>query len=261
MSGRRVILLLAVAAGARALASYVWLGAVLEPDTELYAAGGLGLFPSPLGRLIGCGGVELLAAANAGANVLLVLGAAELARARGGRPILAALIALLAPLAAWSIFASVDTIGAACVVWALIALECGHRKRSAGLGALAAGFHLAAILVLAALVVWRARARARLLLPPVAAVGLVLALLTPYRAIVLELRPFTAASSAAATLGVFALTFLPWLLRLELVLPIAAGGAIAAGLVSSSTWETNCRYMLPAVPVAAAAASTRRASS
>jgi hypothetical protein len=93
-----------------------------------------------------------------------------------------------------------------------------------------------------------------------AAAGTALAIATPYRALVLELDPLIVASSAMATAAVFALTFLPWLPRLELAVPAIVGGALAAGLVASSAWETNCRYMLPAVAIGAGL-STRSSSS
>lgn len=243
----RLVYGVAAIAGVRALVFWIVARAALDPDTSLYARGGLGLFPSPLGRLVGNGGEWGIALFNVAANVLLVLGAAQLARRHGGRPLLAASIALAAPLALWTIFAAMDTAAAAAIVWAL---ALGRRS----LLAVAVGLHLAALLVAVALVAREARVR---VVAGLAAVGLVLLLATPYRS-VLSIDMGLVASSAAITVGVFALTFAPFVRRIAPALPIVLGGAVAAGLVAGAAWQTNMRYTLPAVPVAAAYSTVRR---
>lgn len=244
---------------------------VLDPDTSLYAQGGLGVWPSPLGRLVGVGGLPALVALNVAANALLVLGvvllaasssssgagAAERRTFAGARRAQAAgLLVLVSPLAVWSIFVGMDTIAAAALVFGLLALRRAHRTASKALGGLAAGFHMAAIAVLA--FAWtdgRSGMRYRAIgSAAVALLGLALALVTPYGAALQELDLDRAASSAIATAAVFGLTFLPWLPRLRPALPAIAGGAVCSGLMASSSWETNCRYMLPAVAIASAAA-------
>lgn len=231
-------------AGARALFAWLAWRADLDPDTGLYAQGGLGIFPSPLGRIVGNGGPWAIALVNVAANIVLVFAVAALADRLGGSGSRAALIVLVTPLALWSMFASVDTVAAALVV---SGLAWGRR----GLAfASAVGFHLAALLVVAS-------SRRRLWVYG-CVVGVPLLLLTPYRGLLLEVDPVRVVSSAAATAAVFALTFAPFLLRLWRAVPYAFGGAAAAGLVATSTWETNCRYMLPAVAVAAAYSTRRR---
>lgn len=224
----------------------------LVPDTALYAQGGVGLFPSPLGRLVGVGGVPAIVALNVVSNALLVLGCIRLAGSRW-----AGVVALLAPLGVWSIFAGMDTAAACALVWAASELDRGRVARSAGLGALAVGFHMAAILVVGAFVLQRRSGRLVLVL---GAISVALAAATPYRSALLELDPWLVVTGAIATAAVYLLTFAPFVLRLVPALPAIAGGALASGLVAGHPWETNCRYMLPAVAVGAGV-STRRASS
>jgi hypothetical protein len=226
----------------------VAIGAVLQPDCSLYAQGGLGLFPSPLGRLVGLGGVPAIAALNVAANVLLVLGVYALARALGGSGLVAGLIAVVSPLGVWSLAAGMDTIAAALLVWAAWAWLCGRLRAAAGLAALAVGFHLAALVVVVAALV----SRRPWVAIGCAAAGALAALATQYGTIVRELDPVALVTTAAGTAAIYGLSFLPVLDRLRFALPAIAGCALAAGLVASRPFEVDARYMLPAVAIGAA---------
>lgn len=248
-----MIVALAALAAVRAAVCALLLGATLDPDTELYAQGGVGLFPSPLGRVIGMGGIPAIALANAATNFVLVLGVARLAALHGGRPRLAALLVVVAPLGLWSIFAGMDTIAAALIVWSLVTA-----RRTRALCELAAVLaHPAALLVV---VLARLRpSRASLLSASAAcALGAIVCLATPYRAALLDLDPLVVVTSAIATAAVFAATFLlAW--KLRPAIPAIAGGSLASGLMAGAAWETNLRYLLPAVGVAAASVTRRSA--
>lgn len=251
MTGGRVVLLLAVAAGVKAAAAHWLLGATLIPDTGLYAQGGVGLYPSPLGRLVGVGGVGALALLNVGANVVAVLAAARIAGRLGGRPWLAAAVLTVSPLGVWSIFTGVDTAAAALIAAGLA----WGRGRFPWHWWAAVAFHPAAALIVASYAV---AVRPRVGLWVVAA-GAVAALLTPYRAM-LDVDVWVAVTGALATFGVFLLTtpLLAIAPARSLVLPAAVGGAVAAGLMGAIAWETNCRYLLPSVVVGAGVCGAAR---
>lgn len=241
-----IVVLLAIAAGVRAAVAYFMFGATLDPDTSLYAQGGVGLFPSPAGRLLGVGGQPALALGNIAANVVLVLAVARMAAQLGGRPRFAAAVFVLCPLSWWTIFAGVDTIAAALLLASFVWMP--YRWHLAGFGA-AVAFHPAALLVVVA---YLAIARLRLALWLVAG-GLGLAIATPYRAMVLHLDPLTVATGAIATAGIFLLCCPVYLSPVaRFVVPAIAGGSIAAGLMAGASWETNARYMLPAVAIGSA---------
>lgn len=116
MTVRLVVVAAALASSARA--AFFWLEdhASLEPDTGLYTQGGIGLYPSPLGRALGALGPSVFAWANVVACGLVVVLVAVLASRAGGSPALAAVVALVTPLAYWTIFSGVDCIAACLVV-------------------------------------------------------------------------------------------------------------------------------------------------
>lgn len=82
----------------------------LDPDTDLYAAGSLGLFPSPLGRVAGLGGYWSLAFVAIVSALLLVFLA---------RDTKAALLLVTSPAFVWCMFPGVDALGALLVVTAV----------------------------------------------------------------------------------------------------------------------------------------------
>jgi len=250
---RRGTLVYAVAAAAfiRTIALWYALHPHLIPDTGLYAAGGIGLYPSPLGRLAGSLGLDVLAWVNAAAVAGTVLAAAHLARRYNGSPVLAALCVFFAPLAAWTIFPGVDALGALAVLlvllwgspWVLVT----------------ACVHLAALPVAVGVYIVRTR---NVYVGAVAlAIGLVLALMTPYAEVFRSTFPVEAALRVGAQTGliIFA-TLVPlvwWLRRSALRLEVAAAvgaAVIVAAIVGAREKESNARYGLPVAMVAAAAA-------
>lgn len=240
---------------AKGVAGWI-VGADLQPDTALYTQGGFGLFPSPLGRALGSLGVDAIAGVNVAANALLVLGSMRLARSLGRNELAAGAIALLSPLGVWTIVASMDGIAAALLVWAAYMLASGRVWVSAGLAMVAAGFHTAALVIVAlALLVWLPR-----LGFVVAVGGALLALGTQYATVVGDPRPVAFVTSAAATAALFLVSFLPVVRRLGYAWPAIAGGAVSAGLVASSAFQVDGRYMLPAVAIGAACVGPRRGS-
>lgn len=252
-----LVLALAAVSGLRALLGYTLAGATLTPDTGLYAQGGVGLFPSPLGRLVGNAGVHGLAALNVVAAVAIVLLVAELAASVGGSRGFAAACFVLCPLSWWTMFAGVDTIAALCVVAGLLAVRRGSVRGFAGLAAVAVGFHMAALLVVVAVLLcsryWRVALWA-------VVVGLAALVVTPYAPLLLDVDPFAVSSSAAVTLVVFVLC-LPVVLASGLaslrLVPVLVGCVAASGLVASQAFETNMRYTLPAVAVGSVVSSSR----
>jgi len=249
-------------AGLRSFVAVAFLGAVLEPDTGIYAQGGLGLFPSPVGRALGAFGVVGLAVATVAASAALPWLAARIALQVGGSPTLAAVVALLTPLALWSIFVGVDALGAAFVLAGVLAHLRGRPTHAIAWAALAAATHLATLplVVLLVLVVvprWRERL-------------VVVAIFAAFAALVLAVTPYGGNLAVLdhpadiAKVGVLTvlLALLPYsvatkrLLRRTqlrpLLVALAAGTAAAAGFVGGLERQTNARYALPLVVLLAA---------
>lgn len=262
-----LVVVLALAAAARSAWFWTTYRPTLQPDTSLYAQGGLGLFPSPVGRGIGWGGVDALAYVNTAAGFALVLAVAVLAAQLGGNVILAAVLAVLTPLSYWTIFAGVDTLGALLVV---VAVAAGARRSSwlawAGAGATHAST-IPIVLVKGVAGAWAASSR-RLRWLPVAAILAAITLilvLTPYGGNVAVLaHPWRAVRCALLTVGIVTVAYLPAIRRLaspggrRLIVPVLLGTAIAAAAVGSER-SSSSRYGLPAAMVMCAVAATPRA--
>jgi len=224
-----------------AFAAYGWhLGAVMVPDFSLYTQGGLGLFPSPVGRLLGALGPDAFAVLSIGGAGLVVLSAAALARARGGDPGVAA--ACVLPGALWLGYAGIDPI-------ALALLGFGLFLAKPALVGLAAGAHLSlvpfAVLELGRRSTWPARYA-------LAFVGLCAAFalaLTPYQAILWLWLDWQALPIAGAALLAGLALSLPGLL---LTRPTGLWlFALAVGVVESAAQvHVQARYLLPAVMLA-----------
>jgi len=262
VTSSRWVWLISALSGLRALIAWLVLDAVLIPDTALYAQGGLGLFPSPLGRALGAFGPVGLGVATVVASFFLPYLAARIARAAGGAPVLAAGIALLTPLALWSMFVGVDALGAALLLAAL-ASHLEHRVRWAvAFAALAVLAHLAVlplvlVLVLVLIRSWAYRIAALAALAVFAAGVL---RLTAYGGNLAALRePASIVKVGILTLGI---AFLPYLVALRrlltaselrpLLVALALGTALAAGYVGAQERRTNARYALPLVVLLAA---------
>jgi hypothetical protein len=185
-----------LAAGVSLLVT-VGLNVHLTPDVDLYVGSGFGLYPSPLGTLVGStGGYIGLALVQALAVGLL---AEVIARRRPALPVLLGAL----PVAWWLLPLGVDAIAAA-----LLAVLVVMRSRSAGWGA--AGFHLAALPVVLMF------ARARVLVLGLL-VGVVALVVTPYGAALPDAAGSVAAGLPAALV----------VLGLGL-LPVAVGAAFPA---------------------------------
>lgn len=258
---RWVFVLAGLAAG-RALVAWFWLEAELRPDTRLYVSDGLGLFPSPLGRVLGSWGLDVLAVYNAAACAALVVLAALLAQHYGGRPFLAGLIALCIPVAFWTVFVGMDALGAALLLGAVL---CRAKRKTFDEGFLlfaAVAVHLAvAPLVLAAALTNR-----RLWVPGAAVAVLVAsaALLTPYGGNATGLlQPSRVFAVGTLTLLLALMPFGPWLVRLfrahelrSLLVAWAVATGLAAGVVGAEAKSSNTRYALPLVLLAAVIVAT-----
>ncbi len=110
-----IVALIVVAAGLMGLRSfYGWSEFDLRmvPDFELYTAGGVGLYPSPLGRLAGSLGPDVFAGLSIGASVALVLVIGfAVRRRRGGLAAVAGLAALaVAPASLYFNYAGIDAL-------------------------------------------------------------------------------------------------------------------------------------------------------
>lgn len=264
---RHLVAALAVVAFVRGLVMFFVLDARLVPDTAIYAQGGFGLFPSPVGRALGAFGAGPLAVANAAGAAVMVLAAAALAHRCGGRPWLAALLVTVAPLGLWGMFASVDALGAALVAAGLWAYLEERRRAAYGLMALACATHLAVVPLVAAWALVGLRARARLVvLGSTVLLSAAVLVLTPYGGIVSAVAtPATVLAVGLATAGIVALTFLPaapWVLRRNPLrrqtVALLVGVVVAAGVVGAAERRSNSRYALPLVPVLSAAAAIPR---
>lgn len=140
-------------------------GVELVPDARLYATTGLGLYPSPLGSLLGwLGGYTALVIAQA-LGVGIIVGVLAYRHVRGSAVVG---VVLLSP---WLIPLGVDAIAAAALLLWLL-------KGSGVLGVVAAGLHLA-LLPIVVLVYLRSRG-SWLLASVLGLGGVAVALLTPY---------------------------------------------------------------------------------
>jgi len=263
---RHVVALLALANGVRAAVGYLALDAQLIPDTALYAQGSLGLFPSPIGRLIGLGGVDAIAAANVLASIALVLVVAAIARQVGGTPWVAAAVCVVTPLTWWTMFAAVDTLGVVLLLVGVLEYLRGREVRAGLWAAGACASHLALIPLVAVTALAVAGRRASL--AAVAFCGILggFALwLTPYGGLLDArdyYRPMTMAFLGLTTLFMAVVAFLPFFRRLVRVSPLsplviawAVAVALTAAFMGAEARKTNARYALPLVALMSSASA------
>jgi hypothetical protein len=225
-------------AAALSLVATLGAGVVLVPDVSLYVGSGVGLYPSPLGTLVGSlAGVEGLAALHAAATAGLVVLALR------ARPSLRA-VAVSVPVLWWVVPLGVDVIAALLLVAGLV-----YGRRWASW--LAAGFHLAALPLAIAAAAAGARRRLAALGLALGALGLAL---TPYGAAVPGgMGSLLQALPAAAV--VLALGLAPVGLGARLPLPALAGTAAVVLYATAAHVESGepfglsvfaaSRYALP----------------
>jgi hypothetical protein len=138
-------------ASLRAVYMWVRFRGVLIPDTGEYTRGGFGFYPSPLGRVLGMGGVTVLAAINMVACFAFASGSLLIARREGRNLWIVGAIVLLAPAAWWSPYASVDCTAAALLLFAYLCRESGRVVEAVALAVMACLIHL---LIVPILFVW-----------------------------------------------------------------------------------------------------------
>jgi len=242
------------------VAAYAF-GLPLEPDASYYV-GGVALFPSPLGTVLGtAGGYTGLAVLNAASVFATLLLVALVARELGRPPVVAQGLALVIVQGEWFTHWGMDAPAAALLLAAAL-LELRGRSRWALVAAgVAAATHLAALpLVLGAVVAQRAGCRVVVAGSALAGAGAAVASLTAYRAGFQVLHEPRAFVEGARELLLVCWPFL-------LLSPVAtleprarrmfygcAAGAIVAGAIPAAVGQLGVtRYAVPCIFIAAAA--------
>ncbi len=248
---------LIIAAAARPLLGWLIWRAAMQPDASFYAAGGLGLFPSPLGRAIGAGGLWSLALVNVVANGAVAWLIAELAgRRRANR--LAALGAwLLVPESWWMLQASVDAAGVALL---LLGVKLGRtRGRMANVAAMLVHTSTIPVVIAAELLGVGSRLLRAAIVTGALASGILLLSFTDYN-LRGHVDVWDAAFLTAWTLVVSLVPIfiaLPWIVvsaYRKLVLAWTLGGLALAGVVSAATTnDPQPRYLIPALALGCSA--------
>lgn len=234
---------------ARSAWGYFGLELVMLPDFALYSSGGLGLFPSPLGRLLGSLGPAPFAVVSVVGAGVCTLAVGLAARARGASMAWACWLFALSPASLYLAYAGVDA-----PALALLLLAFGSRHtlgRAAGV-TLAALTHLS--LVPFALLLGRRGYAGWLAGSVLGLVALGSVLLTPYSGVVFGiLEP-----GALTAMGLGALVGLGLSLPALLFVgrpPLAWWFALAVGVLEcGAQHHLQARYLLPAAAIAAASA-------
>jgi hypothetical protein len=234
-------------------------GLPLEPDASYYV-GGISLFPSPLGTVLGtAGGYTGLALLNAAAAFAIILVVALLALELGSPPLLAQGLVLLIVPVAWFWTWGMDAPAIALLLAAALLQFRGHSRWAIAFACLGCATHLAALPLALGAVVLNSRGRGVLIALGLAAAGAGVALLSAYRvAFGVLLQP------SAFVEGAHELLLACW--PVLLLLPIAtlqprvrpfvfgsALGAIVAGAIPASVGQVGLtRYAIPCVFIAIA---------
>jgi len=255
-----------------ALAAAIYVSGIpLWPDADYYL-GGVGLYPSPVGTLLGSavgGGYTGLGILNAAAGFAILLLVSLIALELGNRPLVAQGLVLLMVPGGWFVGWGMDAPAVALLLVAgLLELRGRHRWALAA-AALAGATHLAALpLALSAILIAHGRRKSVVaLVLALAAAGAALALATPYRAAFQVLHtPGALLESGHEFLRVcwplLLLSPVAFVQRRArfLVFGFAIGGIIA-GAVPAAVGQpgpTLARYVVPCLIVAAPALSLRR---
>lgn len=91
---------------------------IMQPDFSLYTQGGLGLFPSPIGRLLGFAGSTTFALVSVLASGVCIIAIALAARRAGGSAALASGLFFVSPASLYLAYAGIDSIGLALLLLA-----------------------------------------------------------------------------------------------------------------------------------------------
>lgn len=115
----RLAVVLALAMVVRSAVAWHNVGLNMQPDFDLYTQGGLGLYPSPLGRLAGALGPHPFAWLSILCSGLCVLAVGLLARRYGGSPAWSSALFFLSPASLYLSYAGIDAIALALLLLAL----------------------------------------------------------------------------------------------------------------------------------------------
>ena len=240
-------------------------GLPIEPDASYYV-GGVSLFPSPLGTLLGtAGGYSGLAVLNGAASFVVILLVGLIARELGGQPLVAQAVALLIARGEWFQTWGMDSPGVALLLMAALLQLRGRSTWAVIFIGLAAATHLATLpLALGALVMHATRRSVMAIAVGFAAAGAAVAYFTNYRAafqVLQEPRAFVEGTHELLTvcwpllLLACVATFHP---RVRLIFIGSALGAILAGAIPASVNQLNMtRYAVPCIFIAAAGVRLR----
>jgi hypothetical protein len=241
-------------------------GLPLQPDASYYV-GGVSLFPSPLGTVLGtAGGYTGLALLNAAAAFAIILLVALLALELGNRPLVAQGLALLVAPAEWFRDWGMDAPAVALLLAAALLQLRGRSRGALSAAALAAATHLAALpLALGAIVVQARRSRTVVIALGLAAAGAVIAARTAYATafdVLLEPHAFVegAHELVLACWPILLLSPVATLHpRVRLLVFGSALGAIVAGAIPATVGQFGLtRYAVPCLFIATAGIRFRR---
>ena len=247
-ASRSFMLLLPAALG---VAVY-FAGLPMWPDVDYYV-GGISLFPSPLGTVLGTlGGYTGFAIVNSVAAFVIILVVGLLAQELGTRPLVAQALALLVVPATWFTTWGMDAPATAMLLLGALLYLRGRSTWAVVLGATAAATHLAALPLAAGAVLAQARLRGVLSGLCLLALGAIVALLTPYGAAFELLSTPEALLEGARELKDACWPFVLLLLVMGLdrrvwrLLGGAAIGAIVAGAIPAAVGQAGLtRYAVP----------------
>lgn len=222
-------------------------------------SGGVGFFPSPLGRLIGLTGITGLAIFNILACLLLAIAIWKLSPKTA---IFSLLIWLVVPLSWWTAEVGVDALGCALLLWSL--LTTGLPRLI--LGSLSVLVHLAILPLVMFWFLFGKNAPALRLAAWITCLGLGVMFLelTQYNVV----GHFSIPRAGILSVEAFLLALWPFLLftgrlRKSLYWPELAawtiGGVLAAGIIGASdSHHPQPRYLLPVVALACVSVTTTR---
>lgn len=262
-ASRALMLVLPAALGVEVF----FMGFPLWPDASYYL-GGISLFPSPLGTVLGtvAGGYTGFAILNAIAAFAIILVIGLIALELGTHPLVAQLLAFLVVPVEWFMDWGMDAPGVAMLLVGGLLYLRGHTTWALVLGAAAAATHLAALPLVVGAVIAQARLRGVLISACLVGLGAVVAMRTPYRA------AFGILSEPEALLeGARELAYACWP-RLVLVLLVmgldrrvwrllggSAVGAVVAGAIPAAVGQVGItRYAVPCLFLAVPALRLRR---
>lgn len=254
---RRVGFLLALPA-ALGIVDYAY-GLPLEPDASYYT-GGIALFPSPLGTVLGTAGgypgLTLLNAASAFAIILLV---ALLALELGSPPLVAQVLVLLVVPVTWFWSWGMDAPAVALLLAAAVLQLRGHSSWAVALACLGCATHLAVLPLALGVVILHSRGRSLVVAVGLVAAGAGVALFTAYRAafgVLLQPSAFVEGAHELLLASWPVLLLVPIATLQPRVRPFVFGaalGAIVAGAIPASVGQVGLtRYAIPCVFIALA---------